>query len=144
MHIYQYAYEVPVDAGRTSIYLVNMRNFLTEPEHDQRMMDRNQYVAFQDRDVLLALHPVLTPRTRNHEYFTPADQCIGRYRDLLKEWEERGWRIDEEAVERNARRVAYAIPGPARRQSKGWVLDPVPLLPAVTAAVSREAAALRG
>lgn len=129
MHIYQYAYETPVDGARTRIYLVNMRNFLLEPEHDRRMMDRNQYVAFQDRDVLLGLHPVLTPGSRNHEYFTPADLCIGRYRDLLREWESRGWRIDEDAVERNAKRVAYAIPSPARRKAKGWVLDAVPLLP---------------
>lgn len=128
MHIYQYAYEAPVEADHTSIYLINLRNFLLEPEHDQRMMDRNQYVAFQDRDVLRELCPVLTPKTRNHEYLMPADLCVGRYRDLLGEWENRGWRIDVDEAERNRKRVAYAIPSPARRLAKGWVLDAVPMV----------------
>ena len=33
-------------------------------------------------------------------------------------------------VNRNSKKVAYAIPSPARRQQKGWILDPVPLRPA--------------
>jgi phenylpropionate dioxygenase-like ring-hydroxylating dioxygenase large terminal subunit len=129
MHIYQYAYEAPIDDSRTSIYLINMRNFLTEPEHDERMTGRNQYVAFQDRDVLLDLRPVLTPRTLNHELLMPADRCIGRYRQLVQDWENRGWRIDLDEVERNRRKVAYAIPSPARRTHKGWMLEAIPLLP---------------
>src|SRR5690606_1417402 len=63
MHIYQYMYETPVDETRTRVYLVNLRNFLTEPEHDERMMGRNQYVAFQDRDVLAGLNPPVTPES---------------------------------------------------------------------------------
>jgi phenylpropionate dioxygenase-like ring-hydroxylating dioxygenase large terminal subunit len=138
MHIYQYMYEVPVDAIRTSLYLINLRNFLLEPEHDQRMMDRNQYVAFQDRDVLSGLHPAVTPRSPNHEYFVPADLCVGRYRELQREWENRGWRIDDEAIDRNEKRVAYAIPSPGRRHSKGWVLDPVPLVAGDTSTAREE------
>ncbi len=46
----------------------------------------------------------------------------------LKEWDRRGWRIDYETLERNGRKVAYAIPGPARRNKRGWVLDPVPII----------------
>lgn len=137
MHIYQYMYEVPVDPARTRVFLVNLRNFMLEPEHDQRMMDRNQYVAFQDRDVLRELNPVITPATRNHELLVPADLCVGRYRDLVRGWENRGWRIDSDEVERNRRRVAYAIPGPARRTSPGWVLDPVPLVPGEEAAAGQ-------
>jgi phenylpropionate dioxygenase-like ring-hydroxylating dioxygenase large terminal subunit len=128
MHIYQYAFETPIDADRTSIYLVNLRNFLVEPEHDQRMMDRNQYVAHQDRDVLGELRPVLTPPTNQHELFMPADKVIGMYREKIKRWEQRGWRIDFDKVEANRRKVAYAIPSPARREVKGWVLDAVPLV----------------
>jgi phenylpropionate dioxygenase-like ring-hydroxylating dioxygenase large terminal subunit len=32
--------------------------------------------------------------------------------------------------------IAFAIPSPARRQQAGWVLDPIPLMPARTAAVA--------
>lgn len=130
MHIYQYLFETPIDEHHTSLYLINLRNFLTEPENDARMMARNQVVAFQDRDVLSELHPVLTPETTSHEMFMPADLCVGRYRQFLREWQARGWRIDTETVNRNRKKVAYAIPSPARRQTKGWLLDAVPLLPA--------------
>lgn len=136
MHIYQYMYEVPVEENRTSLWLINMRNFLLGPEHDQRIMDRNQHVVLQDRDVLLDLHPPVTPRSRNHEFFVPADLCIAHYRDLAHGWEKRGWRIDTEAIERSGRRVAYAIPSPARRQTKAWVLDSVPLMAGETAATA--------
>jgi phenylpropionate dioxygenase-like ring-hydroxylating dioxygenase large terminal subunit len=130
MKIHQYLFETPIDPGHTSLYLVNLRNFLLDSEGDQRMMDRNLNTAMQDRVVLTDVRPVLTPETRIKELFTPADSPIGQYRDRLLEWEERGWRIDSEQVERNQRKVAYAIPCPDRRNSKGWILDPIPLLPA--------------
>ena len=60
----------------------------------------------------------------------PADKCILMYRESLKEWENKGWKIDSEEVARTDGRVAYAIPSPARREQKGWVLDPIPLKPA--------------
>jgi phenylpropionate dioxygenase-like ring-hydroxylating dioxygenase large terminal subunit len=134
MHIYQYLYETPIDDSHTSLYLVNLRNFLTTAEHDERMKTRNEYVAVQDRDVLKDLTPMLTPARPNRELFVPSDGCVGRYRQLVAQWEARGWRIDTEAVARNRLKAAYAIPCPARRESKGWALDPIPLLPAATAA----------
>jgi hypothetical protein len=129
MHIYQYLYETPIDETRTSLYLVNLRNFLVGPEHDERMKTRNEYVASQDRDVLRDLNPVLTPARPNRELFVPSDGCVGRYRQLVARWEARGWRIDSETVARNRRKAAYAIPCPARREVKGWVLDSIPLVP---------------
>ena len=134
MKIHQYLFECPVDDANTSLFLVNLRNFLIESEDDERMKGRNEYVALQDRDILLAVHPVLTPETRTKELFMPSDSPIGAYRDKLKQWETRGWRIDVDEVDRNRRKVAYAIPCPTRRESKGWVLDAVPLIPPAAAA----------
>ncbi len=102
---------------------------MIDPEDDERMMGRNEYVVLQDRDILLDVNPVITPETRAKELFMPADSPIGAYRDKLKAWEERGWRIDVDEVERNRKKVAYAIPCPARRETKGWILDAVPLIP---------------
>jgi hypothetical protein len=34
-----------------------------------------------------------------------------------------------QTLRENAGDVAYAVPSPARRLSKNWVLDPVPLVP---------------
>ncbi len=84
---------------------------------------------------------MLTPDTRTKEFFTPADAAIAKYRDKLKRWEERGWRIDMDEVNRNRLKVAYAIPSPARRQHKGWILDAVPLIPARASVVAEVAAA---
>lgn len=144
MSIHQYLFETPIDEGRTSLYLVNLRNFLIDPADDERMMGRNQVVAMQDRDVLYELQPVVTPETRTKEFFTPADSPIAKFRDKLKQWENRGWRIDTDTMYRNRRTVAYAIPCPARREQKGWVLDAVPLRPARQAVEGATDAAAEG
>ena len=127
MSIHQYLFEAPIDEYKTVIFLVNMRNFMIEPEHDARMMQRNEYVVFQDRDVLLNLRPVLTPRTNIKENFVRGDETMSYYRDWLKKWEAMGWHIDGDKVKATQDRVAYAIPSPARRHSKGWTLDAIPL-----------------
>ncbi len=133
MHIHQYLYETPVDEENTRLFLINMRNFMLEEIYDETIKERNQYVAFQDRDVLMTLNPRLTPRVNTRELFTPSDYPIGRYRERLKDWEARGWRIDCDQVRRAGRDTAFAIPSPARRRQKGWVIDPAPLLPATPA-----------
>ena len=145
MSIHQYLFETPIDEAHTSLYLVNLRNFLIEPADDQRMMERNEYVALQDREILYDVRPVLTPDTNTKEIFTPSDSAVGKYREKLRRWQNRGWRIDVDTVNANSKRVAYAIPCPARRESKGWILDPIPLLPPGSAHAessdTREAAA---
>jgi phenylpropionate dioxygenase-like ring-hydroxylating dioxygenase large terminal subunit len=132
MHLHQYAFETPIDENRTTIFLVNLRNVMLEDSHDERIMERNAYVAYQDRDVLDQLHPRHTPPTRTNEFFMPSDGAVGRYRERISDWEARGWRIDVEAVRQNEKTVAYAIPCPKRRQQKGWVVDSIPLLEATS------------
>lgn len=130
MFIHQYLFENPIDEFHTGIFIVNLRNFLTEAKDDARMMERNQYVGFQDRDVLSRVKPRLTPGTNIKEIFVRGDECVARYRDWVKKWQARGWRIDTARVNATKNSTAYAIPSPARRHSKNWVLDPVPLIPA--------------
>ena len=134
MKIHQYLFECPIDESSTSLYLINLRNFLIDPEDDERMMGRNEYVAVQDRDVLMDVHPVLTPETRTRELLTPSDSPIGAYRDKLQQWEDRGWLIDKLTLHARRGDVAFAIPCPDRRVSKNWVLDPIPLMPGATQA----------
>jgi hypothetical protein len=61
----------------------------------------------------------------------PADKVIYLYRDSLDEWTRRGWRIDTEAMRQAEARgdMVFAIPSPARRETRGWVLESVPLVP---------------
>ena len=52
-----------------------------------------------------------------------------RYREWLKKWDAKGWRIDTKALRAKQGDVAMAIPCPGRRESGNWVLDTVPLIP---------------
>jgi hypothetical protein len=104
-----------------------MRNSYTDEKFDENVMDRNLYVAKQDVTIIENLHPMLTPDTNTKEFMLPADKCILIYREALKEWQGKGWKIDTDTVAATEKRVAYAIPSPARRAQKGWVLDAIPL-----------------
>ena len=72
------------------------------------------------------LWPVGTPETLTKELLTPGDAAVVKYRDFLKSWDEKGWRIDWHTVKNNEENVAYAIPSPARRESGNWILDTIP------------------
>jgi phenylpropionate dioxygenase-like ring-hydroxylating dioxygenase large terminal subunit len=135
--MHQYVYEAPIDERHIRVFLVNLRNIvITRYEWLNRLIDRkiherNMVVAGQDVLVLEKIKPVLTPPSTAKELLMPADKVIFLYREKLKEWEQKGWRIDIDALNGARQRgdVEYVIPSPARRLSKGWVLDPVPLVP---------------
>ena len=133
MKIYQYLYRLPINEVCTGLYMITMRNFMQDEGHDETIIKRNRYVAFQDRDVLLGLHPKTAPRASTRDLLTPSDYAVGRYRQWLAQWQARGWRIDLDEVSRLGAHTAFAIPSPARREKKGWVIDPIPLLPATQA-----------
>jgi len=127
--IHQNVFKTPVDALSQRTFLVQTRNFLQGEEHDARFRERNAVVRQQDVVVLADLEPKFGPETNAHELLMPADLAVARYRERLKDWEGRGWRIDDVRVSTDRPRKAYAIPGPARRRDpKGWVLEAVPLL----------------
>jgi len=126
----QVFFEAPVDENRTRIFFVNMRCFMLEPENDQRLIDINMNIAHEDIRIIEALNPVRTPHTTTKEVLLPQDKPVVRYRQFLQEFEDRGWRIDQKALRAQRGDVAFAIPSPARRTSKNWVLEEVPLLPA--------------
>lgn len=129
-----FAFHTPVHEKLDRIYVLFGRNFLPDPRYDNTVFQRSLFIAEQDRYVLEPIHPKLTPSHNAHEFLVPADRAIGRYREYCRDWEQRGWRIDVAKVRADEDRVAYAIPSPARRQSKGWVLPSIPVVkPARTA-----------
>jgi hypothetical protein len=119
-----------------------MRNIMIEPEKDEEINARNRIIIQQDVKVLTELHPVITPPTNTKEFMMPADKVILMYREILKEYELRGWRLDVDAINASDRGVAYAIPSPARREHKGWVLDAAPLLDTMSEQRSKKTAVL--
>ncbi len=126
----QYFFEAPIDENSTRIFFVNIRSFMMEDEMDQKIIDINMKIADEDIAIIESLDPVRTPHCTTKEFLTPADKPIVRYREFLQEWEDKGWRIDQEAFRAKRGDIAYAIPSPDRREHKNWVLDPMPLMPA--------------
>ena len=124
----QYFFEAPINEKRTRIYFINMRNCLLHPDYDERIRKRCLAIAQQDIEVLDEVDPILTPESTTKEVLMPADKIIVAYRDCLNSWENSGWRIDTDELNRNRGKVAYAIPSPERRTSGNWVLDPIPLI----------------
>ncbi len=133
--LHQYLFETPVDETRTRVTLLMTRNFLLDPAEDAIFNERNAFVAGQDQRVMEQIRPQLPPTSPVKEVLVPADAGVMSYRKRVAEWQARGWRIDIDAVNRDGRRTAYAIPSPARRTQKGWAIEPVPLLPADKVAV---------
>ena len=123
---HQYFFEAPIDENRTRIYFVNMRKFMLEPEMDQQIIDINMKIAQEDIDVMVNLRPIRTPETLTKELLVPSDRPIVVYREFLKGWEKNGWRIDVKKLNESRGDTAVAIPCPARRSEKNWILDTIP------------------
>ena len=101
---------------------------MMEEANDERLQKINLEIAEEDIRIVQELHPKRTPETSTREILITGDECIGAYRQRLKSWENRGWRIDLKALRETEGDVAYTIPSPARRGGKNWVLDTVPLV----------------
>ena len=126
---HQYLFEAPVDENSTRLFFINMRNWLTEDKHDKRMEDVTLRVVSEDIAILEKLNPVRTPDSNTKEILLPGDHAVVRYREWLKKWDARGWRIDVKALKAKQGDAALTIPCPGRRETGNWVLDTVPLLP---------------
>ena len=125
----QYFFEQPVDEKRTRIFFLNMRNFMLDPKHDGPIHARNKEIAKQDIDIMGHVYPTQTPISNTKEVLMPADKAIVAYREWLEKFDNAGWRIDlEEFNRRNGKDTAFAIPSPARRESKNWVIETIPLV----------------
>jgi hypothetical protein len=105
-----------------------MRNFIIDPEMDEKFMEVNLRITSEDIDVLENLYPVRTPDIPTHELITASDEMIMKYRGWLRSWEQKGWRMDWKALKHGEGDVAYVIPSPGRRVAGNWVLPTVPLV----------------
>ncbi len=123
---HQYGFSTPVDEKFLKRYFLQARNFRTDPEMDTTINERNTAVMMQDKVVIERVEPFYTPGSSTEEVLVKADAVITRYREYLKDWEDRGWRLDTEKVDALREEKAFAIPSPARRSSKGWAIEAAP------------------
>ncbi len=126
----QYFFEAPVDENTTRVFFVNMRSWLLDPQHDERIAKVNLVVAQEDIDILAELDPVRTPGSPAEEILVRSDGAVVRYREWLKKYDALGWRINLKEIEKQRGDRVFAIPCPARRAEKNWVLKTVPLIAA--------------
>jgi phenylpropionate dioxygenase-like ring-hydroxylating dioxygenase large terminal subunit len=124
----QYMWETPEDEFHVAKHLVSVRSIVIDPMFDESFNKRNLFVADEDKGVVEAVDPMVYPETMTKEVFVPADAQIAAYREYLKTWESRGWRIDSRRVEADKGRVGYCIPSPGRRTTGNWAIDTVPLV----------------
>mgnify|MGYP000019869386 FL=1 len=125
---HQYFFERPIDEFQTQIFFVNMRNWLMEESMDAMITERNLAIANEDITLLTNLRPFVTPPTMTKEILVPADAVIGQYRKTLEGFKNQGFKIDSKRFKAEGHQTAFAIPCPARRTEKNWVLDPIPLI----------------
>jgi len=123
-----YFYATPLSHSRTCITLLTTRNFMPGKDQDKKMMQGNEHILMQDVRVVSHIQPGPVPDTNVTELLLPEDRGVVGYRQRTKEWTERGWRIDTDALAADGSNRVYAIPSPARRASGNWVIRPVPLI----------------
>jgi len=124
----QYMWETPEDEFHVAKHMVSVRSIITDPMFDDSFNKRNLFVADEDKGVVELVDPMVFPDTMTKEVFVPADAQIAVYRQYIKDWEAKGWRIDSRRVEADKGRVAYCIPSPERRTAGNWAIDAVPLV----------------
>jgi phenylpropionate dioxygenase-like ring-hydroxylating dioxygenase large terminal subunit len=128
MWAWQYVYETPIDEFRTRTFLVNARNFFLSPLFDSLNDRRNRAIVLEDQAIVEALEPALAMEGATADLSVKADAIQLAYRRRLADWEARGWRIDGERLRAAAPgRALHVIPSPARRDTRNWVFDTVPL-----------------
>jgi phenylpropionate dioxygenase-like ring-hydroxylating dioxygenase large terminal subunit len=129
MAAYQYAFDTPIDQFRTRAFLVSARNFFTSPLFDRVADRRNRAIVEEDRRIIEHLEPPVGMEDATSDFSVQTDAIQLTYRERMREWAARGWRIDLErlgALENGSR--LYVIPSPGRRESRGWQFDTVPLV----------------
>ena len=131
MKTYQYMFEAPIDEYNVRTFLVNARNFFISPIFDRMAHSRNMKIAEEDRVIAEHIEPVIGCDGPTDDLSVMADKIQIVYRDKIKEWEAKGWRIDTEALQAGyPGKDLYVIPSPQRREFRNWVFNTVPLIPA--------------
>lgn len=129
MWAWQYVFETPIDEYRTRSFLVNARNFFISPWFDRLNDRRNEKIVLEDQRIVEKLEPSLPMRGASADFSVSADAIQIAYRHCLADWESRGWRIDTERMHRDRPGARLQVlPSPARRLSRNWVFETVPLV----------------
>jgi phenylpropionate dioxygenase-like ring-hydroxylating dioxygenase large terminal subunit len=121
-----YSYVTPIDKYSTKRYMLHARNIARGDAANEEIRKTNLQFAWEDRVVVEEVQPVTPSSFKSTDLLLPEEKIMLAYRKSLQAWDQKGWRIDSEQVLSDQDEVAYAIPSPARRTQKAWVLPQVP------------------
>ena len=122
------SYVTPIDKFSTKRYMLQGRNIALGDGADEEIHKTNLQFAWEDRVVIEEIRPITPSSFTSTDLLLPEEEIMLQYRKTLQDWDRKGWRIDSEQVVRDRAELVYAIPCPARRSEKAWVLPPVPTL----------------
>ena len=121
------SYITPPYKYSTKRYLLHARNIALDDGADEEIRKTNLQFVWGDRIVVEELQPATPSAFKSTDLLGPEEKILLAYRRSLQAWDQKGWLIDSAQVFRDKDEAAYAIPSPARRTHKAWVLPPVPI-----------------
>ena len=119
--------KTPVSEVETTTFWIQARNYKLGPEHDAERREGILAVYGQDATIVEFLTPEFVPAGMADELSVAADKLPVRFRTMVKELVTRGWEVDSRRLAEPHDGPARVVPCPARRESTGWVFDPLPL-----------------
>lgn len=125
-----YSFVRPIDAHSVRRYLFHARDFQLGETMDREMVETTLGFEKEDRPVIEEMRPRYSPRDTTSELLLPEDEVMVGYRQWLSRWQDRGWQLDVDELQRTGDRKVCAIPSPGRHQHRNWVFPVAPLLPA--------------
>lgn len=134
MSILMFDAKTPVDEFTTRTFATQLRNFFKQDMFDKGSRKRLRKVFAEDTVIVERASPNYLPETLMNEMSVKDDKFMSSFRAARRRLiEQKGWQIDSRGVAEHQGRKVLTIPSPQRRihQDIEWVLDTVPLVPAV-------------
>ncbi len=134
MSILMFDCNTPVDENTTRTFAIQLRNFFKQSIFDGGSRKRLRKVFAEDTAIIEQAAPNYLPDNLLNEMSVKDDKFMSSFRAARRKCiEERGWKIDVPAMRALDGQKVLTIPSPMRRKYPDidWVMDTVPLVPAL-------------
>jgi len=140
MSILMFDANTPVDEHNTRTFATQMRTFFKQDIFDKGSRKRLRKVFAEDTAIVERAAPNYLPERLMNEMSVKDDKFMSTFRAARRRLiEQKGWQIDSAGVAKHAGRKVLTIPSPQRHLHPDieWVMETVPLVPAVNAPAPR-------
>ncbi len=136
MSIIMFDCNTPVDEHHTRTFATQLRNFFKQDFFDRGSRKRLLKIFAEDTAIVERVAPDYLPADLSNELSVKDDRFMSSFRAARRKLiEQKGWRIDTARMRESRGQKVMAIPSPQRRAHPDiqWVMDTVPLVPAMRA-----------